>query len=373
MPIDETDDEVIETCATEDDQEAVETNDNNPDEGELDVDDITLAEAQKALEDESDGVEDGETSEESATEEAKATDDETPAAADGDTPAAEATDDAGSAPSIPKPRFDHVLNERDEAIKAAAYWRGVADARVATGGDDETTVTKTPEEQVTELRAEKTAFAEKFDNGEMSQVEFEAERDRIDDAVLEVRQAAAAPATQQKPTETRPVETSDSLYLEDQTDKIEAEHPYSTLIKSDADWNFLGVKAVETLAEQGHVLPPGKLNQRDQLLLRKSIAVLTDTYGPAITGIAREDLPKAGESAATEGKTTTSTEPSDIAKARARKIELAKEHPSDIAEMGEASSTDKDPTPAQIEAMSDEEIMELPDATRRRIQDSQAA
>ena len=213
------------------------------------------------------------------------------------------------------------------------------------------------------MRAEKAALAAKFDDGEINQVELEAERDRIEDAVFAIRQEASKPA--QEPATKQPAQTADSLYLEERTQQIEAEHPYSALIESDEDWNYLAKKAVESLASEGVVLPQGQLDQRNQLLLRERIAVLTDTHGPTMTGIPVDKLANKGEST-TEGKEPDG--PSEAAEARRTKLAQAAGHPPDIADLGEAGSVDKDPTDAEIEQMSDEEIMALPPETRRRIE-----
>ena len=368
MSLDETDDEVVETGNPENSaEETDEVTEENAEE-EQDVDDITLAEAEKELEAEANSDEESEGSEGGPDENAEATD--AAAAADakegneGEAAEGAAADDAGTTPTIPKARFDQVLKERDEAIQTAAYFRGVADERRAAGtGDGDDTAAKTPEEQVAELRAEKAGFAAKFDEGGMTLVEYEAEKDRIEDAVRAVQQEASKPA--QAPAATQPEQTTDSLYLEERTQQIEADHPYSTLIESDEDWGYLARKTVESLVSEGVVLPQGQLDQRNQLLLRERIAALTDTYGPTMTGIPVDKLPKTGEST-TEGKEPD--KPSEAAEARRNKLAQAAGHPPDIAELGEAGSVDKDPTDAEIEQMSDEEIMALPAETRRRIE-----
>ena len=363
-----------------------------------DPDDIELVEAQKALEAE-EGAKAGEetpgTEETSPpkTEPGKPPADEaeptTPAAAEPakiakteekkpEAVAGEAKPETvkgeGEPPMIPKPRFDQVLADREQAMSAAAYWRGVAEARGTVTqpgvGEQETPATgepaKTVDEQLAEVRTERIKLATRFDDGEMSAKEWEESRAKLEDKEREIRSsvepAPLAPAATPAP---QPA-SSDDLYLDQLTAQLEDEHPFTReLAPDDPRWAFLETEAKKQLGEEGVDIT---LDSRGTYVLRQRMAELTDVYGVIWTGKSADELTQSKETTVPEQQPpgNSGEQPSKTAKAREAKLIANAEAPPDVSQLG-AGGAQTEVSDAQIEGMTDEEIAALPEATRRRL------
>ena len=283
----------------------------------------------------------------------------------------------GEPPMIPKPRFDQVLADREQAISAAAYWRGVAEARGTVTqpgvGEQETPAigepAKTVDEQLAEVRTERIKLATRFDDGEMSAKEWEESRAKLEDKEREIRSsvepAPAAPAATPAPQPT----SSDDLYLDNLTTTLEDQHPFTLEIdEKDPRWAFLETEAWQQLGKEGVDITP---DSRGTYVLRQRMAELTDVYGPIWTGKTSEELKKAKAEA--EPKVpeqqppgNSGEQPSKTAKAREAKLIANAEAPPDVSRLG-AGGAQTEVSDAQIEGMTDEEIAALPEATRRRL------
>ena len=141
--------------------------------------------------------------------------------------------EAGQQPlMIPKKRFDEVAQQRDRAMLEAAYHKGRADeaaiATTASQGDDGA-AEPTPEEQITELRAERLALARRVDEGEINTVEWEQQRAALDDREHAIRQAQILTSVPKSETadsgQGAPAKQGDDLYLEQLTIELESRHP----------------------------------------------------------------------------------------------------------------------------------------------------
>jgi len=275
-------------------------------------------------------------------------------------------------PMVPKPRLDEALNKLDETNRKIAFLEGrlaqsqsqpTAQPAQGTATPAPAQPVKTITEQLDALDMERIALAEKYDKGELSTVEWkkaETELDKRSRALLlEQQKPAAAPQNPQ----------GDDLFLDQVTDQLEQQHPYTVLITSDADWQFLEVKAREQLKAEGQTIGA---DSRSTFLLRQKMAQLTDTYGPAMTGKTIEKkAPPANAGQPNGGAAKPATQQpnagvSQTAQARAAKLDLAARHPVNTGTVGGAAATGETVSAADIENMSDEEIAALPPQTRRR-------
>jgi hypothetical protein len=283
-----------------------------------DPDAIEEAEAQKAL----------------AAEEAKEKEEKAPEAKEPEEPEKEKP----KTPMIPKPRFD-------EVAATAAYWKGIADERgrqLAAKAEPESPE-PTPEQQISEIRGQIKALAKEVDDGKLLMSDFEDKRQALLDQELAIRDQM------RKPTEV-PKRGSD-LYLEQRTTELEASHPYVAALSPD-DLAFLTRKAVAALAEEGVTLPKGDLDPSDQLVLRTKIAVLSDTYGPVLTG---KELKATGKPALSRQAKNLQT-----------KLQDARDAPPDLTAAGRGGAP-MEYTDAQILAMSQEDLDALPMGTLEKI------
>lgn len=327
-----------------------------------DADDIALAEAIAAAEaEEAAAVGEGEDDPDKAADPDKPGGDPqtgeegTPADTDPDGGKGEGQPEGKASPMIPKARFDEVNSEVARLREQLAYQQGVIEAsqRQAppTGDTPQAEAPKSPEERLAEVRGQKQTLAAKYDEGELSYAELTAEMDKLADAEDAIRAERLQPKEQ-----AAPANGGDDLYLEERTTQLEDQHPYALEIKSQADWDFIGKKAVEELRAEGVTLTN---DARGDLVLRERMAKLTDRYGPMLTG---KDLSKS------TGQEQT-TQPGGLsAQAEARKQKLAEAdgHPPDLSNSG-SPGTPTEYTDDKVEGMSMEEIGDLPQSTRDRL------
>lgn len=329
-----------------------------------DVDDIALAEARAAVEaeeagdagkDDDDQPKAGEDPPEDPDKAAV----ETPPAEpekDGDDKPAEGppANDNQPAPMIPKARFDEVNTENARLREQNAYFKGLADARQTQPAGDTPAVAppKSPEDRIAELRQQKVAFAQKFDDGEKTFAEVTAETDKLNDQEHAIREEQL----RGNQTPAQPGTSGNELYLEEKTRDLESQHPYAKEIKSQDDWDFITKKAMAEFHAEGVTLPD---DARGDLMLRERMATLTDRYGPMLTG---KDLSKPSD----DGKPETPGGPSGLADARKDKLALADKHPPDLSTSG-APGTPTEYTDEKIAGMSEDDIGELPQSVRDRL------
>ena len=184
---------------------------------------------------------------------------------------------------------------------------------------------------IEKVRAERMALAEKFDAGEISAKDMEAQRQKLDDREWGIRQAMLAPA---------PVQQSD-LHLEQATAKLETDYPVLKILSAQ-DLAPLAALARIQAAREGTPIQPGAVGTLD---LRTRIAKLAHQHFGG------------GAAAAT----TTPTKPaglSEDALARAAKLELASRMPPDATNLGSAASDvamSESEILSRMEGMSEEE------------------
>lgn len=182
---------------------------------------------------------------------------------------------------------------------------------------------------IEKVREERMALAEKFDAGEISARDMEAQRQALEDREWGIRQATFAPA---------PVQQGD-LQLEAATAKLETDYPVLKILSAQ-DLEPLAALARIQAAREGSPIQPGALGTLD---LRTRIAKLANQHF--------------GGGAAP----TTTQQPaalSDDAKARAAKLDLAARMPPDASNLGSAASDvamSESEILARMEGMTEEE------------------
>ncbi|HKJ94548.1 MAG TPA: hypothetical protein VKA32_02835 [Gammaproteobacteria bacterium] len=278
---------------------------------------------------------------------------------------------------IPKARFDEVNTDRDRKAQEASYWRGVAEASMRhqqgsqQAGQQQTQQQEpTPDEVIADAKAQMRTLAQKFDDGEITAVEWEQQRSAYEDRIDEARFAAHQPQQgQQQQTQQQPQKQQDDLYLEQLTVNLEQEHPYTTRIKDDADWAFLRDKAVNELRDEGTQLTS---DTRGVYTLRKRMAELTDRYGPILTGENLDQQKQGGSQQQPAGDGQGKAHLSEQAQQRSDKLDLQGQHPPDTRNMGSPGDR-TEITDADINSMSDDEIAALPASVRSKFLDNRRA
>jgi len=341
--------------------EPVETPPATPPVVELSPDEIELQEATAALKAEEDAAK-GELKTEIKPEGTTP-----PASVD---PTAKPVVEAKPADMIPKARFDDVNNAKNEAERQAAYWRGQAEARSQaqpTVAQQPPPVVETPEQKIAAIRTERSALAKKFDDGELTASEWDAQRLALEDKETTVREAAMLerlrPAAQ--PPAPAPTPAGESLTLSDHTARLETAHPYVSLIDNDADFEFLKSRAAADLIAQGKLgqsgVPVGEIQIYE---MRKRVAELSDQFGPAMTGKTLAEV--TGQPQTPPVQTPPALSPE--AQARASKLNLQATLPPDITAMtGTPGAPSGEVSDAQLENMSDEDIGKLPVGVRNKL------
>lgn len=273
-------------------------------------------------------------------------------------------------PMIPKQRFDEVLSRQAEIERQNAFLQGQLmalrnrDPSAGQGQQGQQTQQQrqpTLEEVQAEIRKQQDDIAAKFDDGTLTYSEMQKQMRDLNDREYQIReqqllQKVPKPQPQQQP-QPQPQQTGDSLYLDQLTAQLEQEHPYVGMIENDSDFNWLVGKAREQLEQQGV-----RLDNSDtaKYQLRKQVAVLSDQYGPMLTG---KQLP---------AKEQKPSGPSDAAQARLNKMQMRQDMPPDLSRIPSQGGANQAGEPgelsdSQIEAMSDDEIAALPASTQNRM------
>ena len=214
---------------------------------------------------------------------------------------------------------------------------------------------------VQSLREQQAALAARFDNGEISMKEFTQGNATIEDQLFSIREQSLAARQPAAPV----YDASGDGWLEDRTKEIESGHPYTALIARREDWTYLRGIAEQQLIGEGKWRDGQKpITPTDHLLLRERIAVLTDTYGPAMTG--KTLAPKATPPAATPPANQTQAERDALARARAGKLDAAGNAPPDLNSLPTQGGGPTEFSDNAIEGMDEDQIAALPASIRGR-------
>lgn len=276
-------------------------------------------------------------------------------------------------PMIPKARLDEVLRKAEEARNAAAYWQGIAEARKDMPGQSHAkpSPTDTPAppsptipQLLTAIDTQRVALATKYDAGEIDAVEWEKQRSALDNQAHEIRleQIRLENLTLKSETLAEAQKVAMQQSLDENAAALDRAHPALFDVKSEDHWAFLRSEAARTLANEGFVLRQHDLTS--QKVFHERIASLADLYVPIWTGKPLPVVTKPGSSPAPAVPAPVPS--SKIADQRQRKIDLAHQQPPDSAQLG-SSGTKPELSEANILSMSDDEIANLPAATRARM------
>jgi len=290
-------------------------------------------------------------------------DDPDPAAADAadtaDADDAEGDAETGKAPMIPKGRFDEVRTEAEKAKAEAAYWKGVADARVASTQTQQTQEQgPTKEEQIDAQYAEFDKIDEAYQSGDITASQKARQEDAVRERIAELKAPPKAEPKQQAPT--TPAVQGDA-YVAEKTEQLMEAHPYVGMVNQ-RQLNFLEQEARADLAAQGKPFNPN--SGASVIALRTRIAELSDTYGPSMTG---KTLEGTAGTPATTSSAPAGAEAKAIAQARAKKMEAAEGHPPDISQVGTTAPGKGALTAEDVANMSEEEFDALPEATLNKV------
>ncbi len=227
---------------------------------------------------------------------------------------------------------------------------------------------KTPQQRRAEIDAAKIGLAERFDNGEISAKQWKEQETGLEQEARTLLARSAAPAPAPAP---QPAESSD-LYLDRVTAELEEAHPYTLLIPAD-HWAWEGIEkeARQSLLKDGVRLGN---DARSALAVRERMAVLTDRYGPGMTGVASasaqaEAARRTGRQPSTQTPPAAGARPAPPrprAPAPAGQPARAARPPPDLTAARGGSNSLADLSDAQIAQMSDEDITALPESVRRR-------
>lgn len=335
----------------------------------LDFDQAELQEAMKAAEEEGAGSEEEGEGEPEPDPQTQQADQGTPQ--EGGAEKGE-EGDATSTPMIPKGRFDEVASQRDEAAREAAYFRGLyeglrqsqpANQNQQGEGQQEQPPEPTPQEKIAAARQAIEEAAQKYDDGDLTTVEYEKVRAAQEDVIFEARLEANKPKEEGK-KETATSQQNEDLYLDQLTAKLEEDHPYTLKIEDEGRWNFIRQEAIGDLQKEGVQLGN---DARSLYQLRKRMAELTDRYGPIWYGeIEGGSQPKAGNDGG-QKPTTTSQRAKDLD----AKLTMSEQQPPQTMDLGSQGSGTERITEADIMKMTDDEIAALPPAVRDRLMGSQ--
>lgn len=289
-------------------------------------------------------------------------------------PAAPAQVDDDKSIMIPKPRLDEALRKADEARGQALYWQGVAEARkdmpkaaATEAKPDRAPAVPTPTipQLLAEIDTQRVALATKYDEGELTAVEWEKQRTVLDNQAAQIRDEAMRIETNRIREEAKGEARREAMAdtLDTHAETMDQTHPALLQMPTDANhprWAFLREEAVASLAAKGVVLKTD--DARSLKVFREEIANLADQYVPMWTGKAVPPAP----AGASPTPANPAPKTSSVADQRLAKLTLAHQQPPNSADLG-SSGVKPELSDTQVVNMSDDDIANLPAATRARI------
>ncbi len=292
------------------------------------------------------------------------------------------------APMIPKARFDEVVDAKNKAEQNAAYYRGIAEARAPAApgqpGQPQTQQQQpqpTPEQRLEEVHSQIDTLAKKFDDGDITMVEYKRQERELTGKEQTIREEALL--SKGKPAPPAAPSGNDELYLETLTAKLEDEHqwvkPFNA-VATEIEWTFISNQARENLTAKNVPLK-GAVGSYE---LRKEISRLIDRLAPGLIADRADAAKAAGfafpgsqPSQGQQQQKPGQPQPKPLspeAQARKAALEKAGNAPINInALAGSGGDGSGMPTDAALENMSDEEISALPRSTLDRFRGITAA
>lgn len=274
---------------------------------------------------------------------------------------------AGKVPMIPKPRFDKVLQERDEALQQAAYHRGVAEARAAPAGQppgaQPQQTAQTPEQRLAGIGAEIDALAKKFDDGEITMSDFKKQ-----ERALTAREQAIRDESRPQTMASKSALEED--YLDNVTNQLLSQYPWVKVfdeVGKESDWQYLKAEAIERLSARGVQVPQGVGHPA----LQREMAMLAEEVGSALLASRAQAKGLALPGQTTPPATTQQQPPakpplSPVAQNRLDKLVQQGSAPPNLSAMTGANGP-TGMTDAAIEALTEDQFLALPVAAQRSI------
>lgn len=311
-----------------------------------------------------------------------------PAAAPAATPAPAPAAAPPEQVMIPKARFDEVLAELRNTQNHIAYLEGQIDARPPAPAQPAPAAAPAPapapaarsrEQMLDDLNAKRVEIAEQYEKGDITSVEMQKQIGLIDKEVLLELTKAPAPAAQPAFDAQQAME---ELATENVKRELEATNPWLYVI-DDKQFSIFEAQASLHLAAKGFSpQTPGyaaaKLQIASNMLAQQAPAILgitpeqADAHARRVSagGAYRGKAAPAAGGPPAGGQPTAQPPPkaplSPQAAARAGKLDLASRMPPNIT--GAPSGAGPAPlTDAQLFAMTEDQIMALPETTRRAI------
>ena len=284
------------------------------------------------------------------------------AAAPAPAPAADA-----AAIMIPKARLDEALTRNRHLEAAVLRMEGMIQAMqrgapVPAPAEPQQPAAPTLEQliQAEEGRIEEAAT--RFDAGEITMVEFKRVERDAGAKISSLREQALYEAISARiPGQT--LSMTDQLLLDRRTAALEAANPWLAVIGAGGRLDGLVALARAELAAIGEPIQGD--GPMETLRLREKVAEMSGLYGPRWYPNAIQPASAAPQSAAAPAPTARPSAPAAPAN---NPLARVASHPPNINEMGSTALGSNDPTEAQLEAMSTDEIAALPAAVRARLQ-----
>lgn len=286
---------------------------------------------------------------------------------------------AGDAIMIPKPRLDEVLAKNSELQAKLDYMSGVTTTQqqmmeMLRNSASQTTQQNqqaAPEPQkdfetlVGELENKKLELAEKYDEGELSTKDYEAQKVEIDRSIRKMlidQNAQQADLIKQQ-TQAAAQQQLTQQQIASAAEQLMVKHPYvkeiDALPNADGAWQFINSIAQNNLIQRG--INPNDGSVQSQLAMMQEKAALTDQHGAYLTG-KQLSMPQGSNTPTIAGGLTQQQ------KERLDKINLAQQQPpsaSGVAGTGQEQQFDD----TRIEEMSMDELANLPDHIARKYMD----
>jgi hypothetical protein len=311
--------------------------------------------------------------------------------AEGEKPAENASGEAnseaeakGDGVMIPKPRFDEVLKKSSELQAQVDYLNGVTVTQQqmlqqsqrsqqtlpnAQGEQQQNANVQPPKDlnaQITELEDKKLELAEKYDEGEMSTKDYEAENIKID---REIRNRVIEQSTHVAESAKQQAQAASQQQIMQQTlnntaAQLMENHPYvkeiDSLPNSDGAWEYIASIARTNLMQRG--INPQDGSVQSQLAFMQEKAALTDQHGAYLTGKQLANQNGSNQESGKGGLTEKQQQ-------RLDKVNLSQQQPpsaSGVTNGEQQQVIDEN----RINEMSMDDIAALPDHVRRKFMET---
>lgn len=285
---------------------------------------------------------------------------------------------------IPKPRFDQVLSEKKFLEDQNAYLRGVLDASRAKANEQTAAPQTKQEEQsvsvvdeidaaLQEAEARKLELAEKYDEGELTTVEWKKAEIAIDNnlRLLSQKKAEAEAEALRSEAAARANEVVNTekynQWINAQADKLYNEHPKAAVIDATfvgkAIWEKINNQAVANLSRHG--INPNDGRPESFLALMQEKAALADSYEleQLIPFLPEGYQLPASLSVQSAPKPKT---PSQQAVERGMKLDLAEKQPPSISNIGRGADQ-SELTESDLAKLDEDEMADLLKKAPQRI------